>query len=256
MCKNIVKPLDKCGAAAAAGFVLACARAPESQTKGLRVIVELGCVRNSIGSDAFVPDEVLVGHAGKRVLIGNTDAEGRLVLADCLSHLREEVAYNPEAFPRPTFISLGTLTGHAVRAFGSFAVASDNGAARAAGGVAPRIAADGAKLGQIVEVSSLRQEDYNFIMPGSGGTPVSQCGATYDVLQSNNASTVNTVRGHQFPMAFLDVASGLQQHSAGSASPFPYCHIDLAASVLDARGIETGSPIVPLYAHFLLHQML
>ena len=32
----------------------------------------------------------------------------------------------------------------------------------------------------------------------------------------------------------------------------PYCHIDLADSVVDSRGVETGSPIIALFAHFLL----
>eukprot|EP00966_Prymnesium_polylepis_P207841 4814300-Prymnesium_polylepis.1 len=57
---------DKCGAAAAAGFILACAQASPELTAGLKVVVELGCVRNSLGADAFVPDEVLTSHAGKR----------------------------------------------------------------------------------------------------------------------------------------------------------------------------------------------
>eukprot|EP00930_Biecheleria_cincta_P046247 TRINITY_DN31896_c0_g1_i1.p1 TRINITY_DN31896_c0_g1~~TRINITY_DN31896_c0_g1_i1.p1 ORF type:complete len:577 (+),score=98.47 TRINITY_DN31896_c0_g1_i1:43-1773(+) len=243
---------DKCGAAAAAGFILACAKAPKEMTRNLRVLVELGCVRNSVGSEAFVADEIVTGHAGKRVLIGNTDAEGRLVLADCLSHLRQAVLADPQAHPKPVFLSLGTLTGHAVRSFGPYAVATDNGAARAAGGLAPKLAAAGSLLGQPLEVSSLRREDYEFIAPGCSGTPISKCGASYDVLQSNNAATVNTIRGHQFPMAFLTVASGLQEHSAASTSPLPYCHMDLAASVIDFRGVETGSPIVPLFGHFVL----
>ena len=192
---------DKCGAAAAAGFILACARAAPALTEGLQVVVELGCVRNSVGSDAFVADEVISGHAGKKVLIGNTDAEGRLVLADVLSHLRSRVASQPDAFPKPSFLSLATLTGHASRSFGPYACATDSGAARAAGGLAPRIAAAGARLGQPLEVSSLRREDFAFIAPGCRGTPVSACGDVYDVLQSNNAPTAVTARGHQFPMA-------------------------------------------------------
>ena len=75
---------DKGGAAAVAGFMKTVA---ELQPKGLRVVVEIGAVRNSIGSDAFVADEIITSHAGVRVRIGNTDAEGRLVLADLLSHL-------------------------------------------------------------------------------------------------------------------------------------------------------------------------
>jgi leucyl aminopeptidase len=195
---------------------------------------------------------VIVGHAGKRVLIGNTDAEGRLVLADVLSNLRSRVAARPDAFPRPAFLSLATLTGHASRSFGAYACATDSGAARAAGGLAPRLAAAGARLGAPLEVSSLRREDFAFIAPGCHGTPVSACGDVYDVLQSNNAPTAVTTRGHQFPMAFLLIASGLEDHGAGSALPLPYCHIDLADSVADARGVETGSPIVGLFGHFLL----
>lgn len=243
---------DKCGAAAAAGFIVACARADPALTTGLKVVVELGCVRNSLGAEAFVPDEVLTSHAGARVLVGNTDAEGRLVLADVLSHLRDRVTADPRAHPSPAFLSLATLTGHATRSFGPYAAATDSPAARAAGGLAPRLAASGARLGQPLEVSSLRREDFAFIRPGCTGTPVSTCGDVYDVLQSNNAPTAVTKRGHQFPMAFLLLASGLADHGAGAALPLPYCHIDLADSVADARGVETGSPIVPLFGHFLL----
>jgi leucyl aminopeptidase len=66
------------------------------------------------------------------------------------------------------------------------------------------------------------------------------------------APTAVTMRGHQFPMAFLVVASGLRDHGAGSALPLPYCHLDLANSVVDGRGVETGAPIVPLFGHFLM----
>lgn len=243
---------DKCGAAAAAGFILSCARAAPELTKGLKVVVELGCVRNSIGADAFVADEVISGHAGKRVLIGNTDAEGRLVLADVLSHLRSRVTAQPDVYPNSVLLSLATLTGHATRSFGPYACATDSGAARAAGGLAPRLAHAGARLGQPLEVSSLRREDFAFVAPGSRNTPVSAYGGTYDVLQCNNAPSAITTRGHQFPMAFLLVASGLEDHGAGSALPLPYCHIDLADSVADARGVETGSPILALFGYFLM----
>ena len=243
---------DKCGAAAAAGFFLACARADPALTEGLQLIVELGCVRNSVGADAFVADEIITGHAGQRVLIGNTDAEGRLVLADVLSNLRARVVADPSAHPQPTLLSLATLTGHASRSFGPYAAATDSAAARAAGGVASRLASAGALLGQPLEVSSLRREDFRFIAPGCGNTPVAQCGALYDVLQSNNAPTAVTARGHQFPMAFLLIASGLMEHGAADELPLPFCHVDLADSVADEYGVETGSPILPLFGHFVL----
>ena len=48
----------------------------------LRVLVP--AVENAISGDAFRPGDVLVARNGKTTEIGNTDAEGRLVLADCL----------------------------------------------------------------------------------------------------------------------------------------------------------------------------
>jgi leucyl aminopeptidase len=54
----------------------------------VRVVAELAFVRNSCGSNSYVSDEIITSHAGVKVLVGNTDAEGRMVLADCLSHLR------------------------------------------------------------------------------------------------------------------------------------------------------------------------
>ena len=66
--------------------------------------------------------QVITGHAGNRVLIGNTDAEGRLVLADVLSHLRHRTIADLVTNPNPTFLCLATLTGHAVRSVGPYAV--------------------------------------------------------------------------------------------------------------------------------------
>ena len=48
----------------------------------LRVLV--AAVENSISGDAFRPGDVLTARNGKTTEIGNTDAEGRLVLADAL----------------------------------------------------------------------------------------------------------------------------------------------------------------------------
>ena len=67
----------------------------------LRVLV--AAVENSIGSDAFRPGDVLVARNGKTTEIGNTDAEGRLVLADALV---EACAEQPELL-----VDCATLTG-------------------------------------------------------------------------------------------------------------------------------------------------
>jgi leucyl aminopeptidase len=226
---------DKGGAAAVAGLFLA---ASGLGLRGVRLVAELGVVRNSIGSDAFVSDEILVSHAGCRVRIGNTDAEGRLVLADLLSHLRVEAA----AAEQPQLVSVATLTGHAARAVGGYTVALDNGPARAAG-TAASLARAGDLLGDPVEVSRLRREDYAFVRGRS---------AAEDVLQCNSQPSSATPRGHQFPMAFLALASGLDKHGADSALPLPFTHVDIAGSAVTGPagevGRPTGRPVVALLA--------
>jgi leucyl aminopeptidase len=74
----------------------------------LRLIV--GAVENSIAGNAFRPGDVLPSRKGLHVEIGNTDAEGRLVLADALALADEEA---PEIV-----VDAATLTGAARVALG------------------------------------------------------------------------------------------------------------------------------------------
>ena len=76
----------------------------------LRLRVLIPAVENSIGSDAFRPQDILTSRKGLTVEINNTDAEGRLVLADAL-------ALASEAAP-DLIISMATLTGAARVAVG------------------------------------------------------------------------------------------------------------------------------------------
>ena len=62
------------------------------------------------GPDAYRPSDVLTMYSGKTVEVLNTDAEGRLVLADCLHHA---VQLNPDCI-----IDLATLTGACMVALG------------------------------------------------------------------------------------------------------------------------------------------
>ena len=100
-------------------------------------------------------------------------------------------AVNPHVF------TMATLTGHAVRAYGAgYFAAMDNGPARAHT-CAQRIAQRGLEWGDPGELSTVRREDFEF---------VKKTYLTEDVLQSNNAASTNTSRGHQFPAAFLTIA--------------------------------------------------
>ncbi len=100
---------DKSGASAALGIVLAAKRL------GLPVEVHaiLGLAENMIGGNAYKPDDILTAKNGKTIEVRNTDAEGRLVLADCLCYAQEKVA--------PDYIiDLATLTGACVVALGQY----------------------------------------------------------------------------------------------------------------------------------------
>ncbi|MCY2960106.1 MAG: leucyl aminopeptidase family protein [Planctomycetota bacterium] len=224
---------DKGGAAAVAGLVWTAAKLG---LKGVRVVAELGVVRNSIGSEAFVTDEIVTSHAGVRVRIGNTDAEGRLVLADLLSHLRRRAQKEKDA----RILSVATLTGHAGRAVGPYNIALDNGPARKAG-VAESLGKVGDAWGDPFEVSRLRREDFDFVAPRSKAD---------DVLSCNNLPSSGTARGHQFPMAFLAIASGLDQHALDSKAPLAFTHVDIGGSATEGgdwqHGRPTGRPLLAL----------
>lgn len=67
---------------------------------------------NRVSSDAYAPGDVIRMFNKKTVEVLNTDAEGRLILADALAYAEK---FNPELV-----IDVATLTGAAVRAVGSF----------------------------------------------------------------------------------------------------------------------------------------
>ncbi|UIJ71427.1 M17 family metallopeptidase [Aurantimonas sp. HBX-1] len=93
-----------------AANVLALARMVMARGLGVRLRVLIPAVENAIAGAAFRPGDVLTSRKGKTVEIGNTDAEGRLVLADALALADEEA---PELL-----IDMATLTGAARVALG------------------------------------------------------------------------------------------------------------------------------------------
>ncbi|WP_348519019.1 leucyl aminopeptidase [Campylobacter sp. CCS1377] len=99
---------DKSGAAAAMGIIKAVAE--------LKLDIEvhsvLGATENMIGGDAYKPDDVLISREGVSIEVRNTDAEGRLVLADCLSFAQD---LKPDLL-----IDMATLTGACVVGLGEF----------------------------------------------------------------------------------------------------------------------------------------
>ncbi|ECH4978176.1 leucyl aminopeptidase [Campylobacter coli] len=99
---------DKSGAAAAMGIIKAVAELALE----LEVHCILGATENMIGGNAYKPDDVLISREGVSIEVRNTDAEGRLVLADCLSYAQD---LKPDLL-----IDMATLTGACVVGLGEF----------------------------------------------------------------------------------------------------------------------------------------
>ena len=100
---------DKGGAAACMGIIKAAAELELP----FEVHAVLGATENAIGGDSYKPDDVLKARNGVTIEVNNTDAEGRLVLADCLSWAQDMV--QPDLL-----IDLATLTGACVAGLGSY----------------------------------------------------------------------------------------------------------------------------------------
>ena len=97
---------DMGGSAAVVGAMTAIAKAKLN----IHVIGLVPATDNRPSGNAYAPGDVITMHDGTSVEVLNTDAEGRLILADALSYAKK---YNPELV-----IDLATLTGAAARAIG------------------------------------------------------------------------------------------------------------------------------------------
>lgn len=95
-----------------AGTVLGILKAVSENALPVHLVGLLPVTENRISGNELVPGDVITMHNGKTVEVLNTDAEGRLVLADALAFASK---YKPELV-----IDFATLTGSAARALGGF----------------------------------------------------------------------------------------------------------------------------------------
>nr|VZI30903.1 unnamed protein product [Spirometra erinaceieuropaei] len=199
---------DKCGAAAIVGFMRT---AQILQPKELHISAKLAFVRNALSARAYTVDEIITSRAGKRVRIGNTDAEGRMVMTDLVAEAKEEGAMENGPSKNATFLK--------------------------------QLRFSGDQISDMLEISVLRKEDYDFNL-----TPLE----TEDYLQCNNAGSVTTTRGHQFPAAFMIQASGLDAHGMDSDTPIKFAHLDVAGSAGLIDTVPTAAPMTMLANHYLI----
>ena len=100
---------DMCGAGSVLGTFVAAV--------GMQLPVNLVCiaasVENAIDGNAYRPSDVITSMSGKTIEVGNTDAEGRLILCDALTYAQR---FEPAAL-----VDVATLTGACVVALGKYA---------------------------------------------------------------------------------------------------------------------------------------
>jgi leucyl aminopeptidase len=102
---------DMAGAAVVAGVFYTMAKSEIP----LHIIGLVPATDNRPGENAYTQGDIISMHNGMTVEIVNTDAEGRLILADALSYASN---FNPELI-----INIATLTGSAAMTFGNHAIA-------------------------------------------------------------------------------------------------------------------------------------
>lgn len=99
---------DMAGAAA----VIATMKSVALQQTPKNIVAVVGLVENMPSGSATRPGDVIRSMSGQTVEVTNTDAEGRLVLADCLTYIQQQ--YKPHHV-----IDMATLTGAIVIALGN-----------------------------------------------------------------------------------------------------------------------------------------
>ncbi len=100
---------DMCGAATVIGTFAAVAK----MKLPINLVMVVPAVENMPDADAYRPSDVLTAMSGKTIEVGNTDAEGRLILCDALTYVQR---FEPQAT-----VDVATLTGACVVALGKFA---------------------------------------------------------------------------------------------------------------------------------------
>jgi leucyl aminopeptidase len=183
---------DMSGGAAVISALAAIAR----MGLAVRIVAVVGATENLPSGRSVKPGDIVTASNGRTIEVNNTDAEGRLVLADCLCHA---VSLGAEQI-----MDLATLTGAVIIALGSTyagLISSDDA-------LAARVAAAGERSGEIVWRLPLHEE-YDELIKGKYG----------DLDNAPEGRKAGTITGAAFLLNFV----------GGT----PWAHLDIAGSAWD-----------------------
>ncbi|MGD1056064.1 MAG: leucyl aminopeptidase [Solirubrobacteraceae bacterium] len=162
----------------------------------VKLVAVVGATENLPSGNSVKPGDIVTAANGKTIEVNNTDAEGRLVLADCLCHA---VAQGAERI-----VDLATLTGAVIIALGStYAGLMSNDDE-----FAERITAAGESTGEIVWRLPLHEE-YGELIKGIYG----------DLDNAPEGRKAGTIVGGMFLSNFI--------------GDTPWAHLDIAGSAWD-----------------------
>ncbi len=149
-----------------AAHVLGLARMIMAAKLPVRLHVMVSAVENAISGNAFRPGDILTARSGQTVEIDNTDAEGRLVLADAIT---AACTHKPD-----WLIDFATLTGAARIAVGTEIAAMFSSRDSAA----KELVAQGSEIGDPVWELPLHQE-YEYLLKSESADIVNSAGTGY-----------------------------------------------------------------------------
>jgi leucyl aminopeptidase len=169
----------------------------------VKLIAVIGATENLPSGHAVKPGDIVTAANGKTIEVNNTDAEGRLVLADCLCHARAQGAER--------LVDLATLTGAVIVALGS----TYAGLMGTDDQLAERLSAAGQRSGEIVWRLPLHEE-YDELVKGKYG----------DLDNAPEARKAGTIVGATFLSNFVE--------------DVPWAHLDIAGSAWDLGRAYVG----------------
>ncbi|MEM1213100.1 MAG: leucyl aminopeptidase family protein [Planctomycetota bacterium] len=221
---------DKCGGCA----VLAALPLAARLDLPYPVIGFVPLAENMVDSDAFRPDDILTLHNGVTVEVTNTDAEGRLILADTLAYATAQ--HDPAAI-----IDMATLTGGVITALGS----------QTAGLWANR---DALKT-QLMDAAQAAGESF-WRLPCFDEHRKQMTSAHADLLNSSPKRDAHPIQGAAFLSYFVGKDAPKKNPMSNPAAP-AWAHLDIAGTATTDTGLPrydkgpTGTP-VPTLAEYML----
>lgn len=164
-------------------------------------------VENVVDKDAYFPDDILTMYNGMTVEVHNTDAEGRLILADALSYADEHL--KPRAM-----VDLATLTGACFYAVGDDFIAG---------------LSNDKKLFSALKNSSDQVDEPLWELPLHKRYAKRYLkSSTADIVNCGDGPRAGTIEGGLFLQNFVNEKT-------------PWCHLDIASTAFDEKaGLATG----------------